>query len=268
MKVNWKKVGIGFAAFLVAFFVIGFFLPKNIYVEHEEHIVAAPKMIFVFIGDFQNWPKWSPWAKKDPNMTVEYSDPSYGVNATQSWKSSSMGEGTLTMTNWNIDNGLSYQMKSGDWPPSTGEMRFSFPNQGAVVKWTMDGPLKSTAPHMRWFGLLMRWFIKRDFRAGLTNLKNLCESSDATTVNGPWHEKAAEAAGAKKTPAAKGAIQQPTRPTTPPHGTKPGSMPTPSTNGKPAPKMPTAPTGLKPAPKMPTPPAAKGTATGKPANSP
>lgn len=197
---NAKKIGIGLAAFVVAFFVIGFLLPKNIYVEHEEHIVAAPKMIFVFVGDFQNWPKWSPWAQKDPAMTVEYSAPSYGVDATQTWSSAKMGKGTAKMTSWSVDNQLSYQMQIEDWPASIGTMTFSFPSQGAIVKWTMEGPLKSTAPHWRWMGLIMRFFIKRDFKEGLANLKKLCEASSAADVNGPWHTEAAkpQSANAKK----------------------------------------------------------------------
>lgn len=209
---NFKKWTIGVVGALVALYLIGFLIPNKYRIVREANIVAAPKMIFAFAGDLSRWKEWTTWAKMDPNMQYDISSPSYGIGATQKWKSEKMGEGSVVITQWAAEDVISYDLNFGDFPQSHASLRMTPQPQGAMVTWTFDGET-GKGSLQRWFGLLMRFFLNRDLSASLENLRKLCESTVAADIKSPWHEagtaqdvkgKHQDAkAGAKKTESAK-----------------------------------------------------------------
>lgn len=195
---NYKKLGIGFAIALVVLYFAGFLIPNKYRIVKEQQIVAAPKMIFAFIGDVARWKEWTTWAKMDQNMQYEVSSPSYGTGAIQSWKSEKMGEGRVVVTQWAAEDVISYDLNFEDFPASRASIRMTPQPQGAMVTWTFDGET-GTGSLARWFGLLMRLFISRDLSASLENLRKLCESSVAAEIKAPWQEPGADQTAKGKT---------------------------------------------------------------------
>ena len=196
---NFKKIAIAFAAALLGLYLIGFLIPNHYRVVREASIVAAPKMVFAFVGDLSRWHEWTTWAKMDPHMQQVVSNPSYGVSANQTWKSEKMGEGHVEVTQWVADDVISYDLHFGDFPPSHASMHMTSLPQGAKVTWTFEGAVGSGSLQ-RWFGVLMRYFIGRDLTQSLENLRKLCESSVASEVKSPWHEQPADLNATSKSP--------------------------------------------------------------------
>lgn len=197
-----KKWAIGIVGALVALYLIGFLIPNKYQIVREAPIVAAPKMIFAFVGDVGRWKEWTTWAKMDPNMQYVISDPSYGTGATQKWKSEKMGEGSVVVTQWSADDFIKYDLNFGDFPQSHATIQMIPEPQGAKIIWTFDGET-GTGSLQRWFGLLMRFFLKKDLSASLENLRKLCESTAAADIKSPWNEPNAGAKKADAKPAAK-----------------------------------------------------------------
>jgi hypothetical protein len=124
----------------------------------------------------------------DPEMQTRVSDPSYGVDATSQWESKKMGKGEVRLTEWKEGEGLAYTMNIEGWNPSTGRLEMRGAAQGATVRWSMDGSTGKN-PLMRYMGLVMKYFVTRDFRQGLARLKKVAESHAASDVQAPWENK-------------------------------------------------------------------------------
>lgn len=72
--------------------------PDDFRVERRLTIVAERERLFALINDFHRWTDWSPWAKLDPNMKVEYSGPTSGTGAGYRWTGNNkVGEGSMTI---------------------------------------------------------------------------------------------------------------------------------------------------------------------------
>ena len=54
---------------LLIFAVVILLQPGTFRVERSIVIAAPPEAVFVQVNDLHNWNAWSPWAKRDPNMT-------------------------------------------------------------------------------------------------------------------------------------------------------------------------------------------------------
>lgn len=188
MSYKLKKVALGFIILILVLIVVGYALPTTYDIEQSEHIIASEKMIFVFIGDISRWREWTTWAQKAPDTQYELSTPSYGVGAWKKWSSEKMGQGLVTITDWNLNKSLSYDLKVAGYEPSQSQIQIqSAPNQGYIIRWTMTGKTSSN-PLMRYFGLITRWMLKKDLQKSLQSLKKLAESSISAEVNGPWHQ--------------------------------------------------------------------------------
>ncbi len=60
---------------------------------------AAPEQIIPYITDLRRWNEWSPWAKLDPHVKIEYSGADTGKDASFSWDGNSkVGKGSMTIT--------------------------------------------------------------------------------------------------------------------------------------------------------------------------
>ncbi len=187
---SFKKISIYFAGILTALFLIGFLIPHDYKVERQATIIASPKMVFAFLGDLARWKEWTTWSKMDPSMEQEITTPSFGVGATQNWKSKKMGAGSAKVTDWIAEQMVGYDLQFEGMPGAHAEISLTIPAQGATVTWTMTGQVGTSSPQ-RWFGLILRFFLGRDLSKSLENLKTLCENSAAADIKAPWNKPAA-----------------------------------------------------------------------------
>ncbi len=170
------KILLGLVIVVVLVAVVGFLLPREVHLERSITVDAQPTEVYQAINDFQNFNKWSPWAKIDPNTTYDYSGPSSGVGAKMSWTSDhpDVGSGSQeiieSVPNQKVTNVLLFD----GFEPSHASLIIEPSGNGSSVTWTFDGDMGNN-PIGRYFGLFMEDMLGPQYEEGLGNLKNMLE---------------------------------------------------------------------------------------------
>lgn len=168
-----KRIGIGLLVLVAILGLGGFLLPRHYHVERSRTIAASTEAIQAQITDLQKWQAWNPWADYDTAMQVTYGNPSAGLGATYRWKST-MGDGSLTLTQISADS-IHQALDFGpDIPPPSSTFYFTPEGGGTKVRWAMRGDLGGN-PFIRWYCLVMDRFIGRDYDKGLEKLAGIVE---------------------------------------------------------------------------------------------
>jgi hypothetical protein len=151
--------------------------PNDFRISRSTRIAADPAAVFVKINDFRAWPDWSPWAKLDPTMHVEYDGPSRGLGAGYAWSGNSkVRHGSMRIIESKSNTKVKIQLEFIKPFRASNQMRFTLapdPN-GTRVSWTMEGDNQLFA---KLTGLFMNMDkrIGRDFERGLASLKEAVE---------------------------------------------------------------------------------------------
>ena len=169
-----KRALIVIVIIVLALLIIGFFLPREVYVERSGFVNADHEIVFDHISDLRKWQLWSPWFEADPDMHIEYFGPEYGTGSGYEWRSDVVGNGKLT-----ISQSIRYARVSADldfMEHGTGSSSFilEVADGGTNVIWTMNTDM-GTNPINRYFGLLMDTMLGKDFEKGLSNLAALLD---------------------------------------------------------------------------------------------
>jgi hypothetical protein len=158
--------------FLSAIFVTT--RPAEYKVERSLVMNAPVSDVFQRVVIFRKWNSWSPWARIDPAMKVEYSGPKGGVGSTYSWKGNDkVGEGRMTMTGALKDQLIEIDLKFIKPWEQTSKIRFTFQPEGpgTRVTWSMIGERDFIG---KLFGLFMDMdkMVGPDFEKGLQALRD------------------------------------------------------------------------------------------------
>lgn len=165
-----KKLLLGLVALLVLLAAGAYLLPREHTVVVTAPVPAPPEVVFPLIETPAEWPKWSPWNKRDPDMQITYAGPPRGEGATWSWKSASEGDGSMTITQAVPSVIVGYQLSiAGMGPPSDGTFTIAAAPAGSVVEWKMRVDMGNN-PIGRWIGLMMPTWLRKDFTEGLDAL--------------------------------------------------------------------------------------------------
>ena len=116
--------------------------PDTFHAERSAELGAPPDKVFALIDDLQQWPRWSPWEKLDPNMQKTYEGPSAGVGASYSWKGNSdVGAGRLTIVESKPAELVRVKLEFFEPFAGTSEARFDLApsGSGTKVRWSTDG---------------------------------------------------------------------------------------------------------------------------------
>lgn len=142
-------------------------------------VVNAPvESVYAEVVAFPKWSRWSPWAKLDPNMKVEYSGPEGAVGSVYHWKGNDkVGEGRMTVTGAKKDGLVQIKLEFLKPWEQTSETTFTFAPDGvgrSRVTWAMTGQHDWVG---KLFALLMDMdkMVGGDFEKGLANLKKVTE---------------------------------------------------------------------------------------------
>lgn len=171
-----KKVLLGFVALLLVLSATAYLRPRYVTVKHTAQILAPPEVVFPILSTPMEWPKWSPWNARDPEMQVSFSGPPTGVGATWSWTSASQGDGSMTFTLSIPSVKAEYELSLvGMGPPSKGDFLIAPNAEGCVVAWTQRTDM-GNSPIGRWMGLLLSRWLRRDFEEGLARLSDYAQT--------------------------------------------------------------------------------------------
>lgn len=191
-KIN--KVLLVIVAILALAVLIGVFMPSQISIERSIVIEAPIEMIYDQANNLHNWEKWSPWHKIDPNMGLSYKNGGIGEGASYTWTSdhSSVGNGTLTISETKAFEYIKTVMDFGEKGSGTADFIFAQADNGIKVTWNMHSELGSN-PVMKLFGPLMKKSISDAYDRGLADIKTQCEYLKTTDwfyvklkTKGPW----------------------------------------------------------------------------------
>lgn len=170
-----RKIALGIVGLLVLLVVVGFLLPRNVSFARSVEIAAPADSLYVLVSTPKQWPRWSVWNQRDPNMALTFAGAESGQGATWSWKSKSEGNGAMTFTASEPGKRVAYELRfEGMGEPSTGDLVLEPTASGTRVTWSMQADMGGS-PVGRWMGVVLERLVGPDFEGGLANLKRLAE---------------------------------------------------------------------------------------------
>ena len=87
------------AVVIAAILIFAATKPDVFRIQRSATIAAPADKIFPHLVDFQRWPSWSPYEKKDPAMKRTFSGPATGPGAIYAWDGDkNVGKGRIEVT--------------------------------------------------------------------------------------------------------------------------------------------------------------------------
>ena len=152
--------------------------PDTFQVQRVIAIEAAPERIYPLIADFKAWGAWSPWEKKDPDMTRSFSGAESGLGAGYAWSGNkAIGAGSMAIVEAQAPSRIGLDLDFIRPFKAHNHVLFALQPQGrgTQVSWTMTGPVPFPAKIMHVF-INMDRMVGRDFESGLKSLKARAEA--------------------------------------------------------------------------------------------
>jgi hypothetical protein len=169
-----KMVSMVLGGVLVLYVLTCFMGPRNIGAEATREMAISAADAYEQVVELRNWSNWSPWHAQDPDMKLQFGEPSAGVGAWYSWESATMGNGKLEIMEAVPGREIRSQIQFTDWEGySIDHWQFEDRGDGrSVVSWGMksDSDLPFIMRGMMW---LMRFeqAIQNDYETGLESLE-------------------------------------------------------------------------------------------------
>ena len=150
--------------------------PDAFRVQRSTSIKAPPDRIFPLIVDYRNWPQWSPYEGRDPDMKRIFSGAPSGKGAKYVWEGNkNVGSGAMEIIDTTPNKVL---IKLDFMKPfeahNIAEFTLEPGGNSTTVTWAMYGPSPYIAKLMHVFFSMDR-MLGKDFEAGLANLKAIAE---------------------------------------------------------------------------------------------
>lgn len=167
---------IGLVVLIFALAAGAYLLPRNVIVERQITIDAAPEDVFEHISSLQAFTEWSPWQDRDPNMVMDFSGPESGVGNVMVWQSDvrEVGNGRQEITALTQNQEVRTVLDFGDMGTAEAWWQLADANGATTITWGLDADMGNN-PMGRWMGLMMDGLVGADYDAGLLNLKTLVE---------------------------------------------------------------------------------------------
>jgi hypothetical protein len=207
-------------------------------------VINAPEgAVFPYVVNLHKFNDWSPWAARDPQLSVKYSGPESGKGAHTEWVSAKkeIGAGLMEITEADPNRHAELVVNLNDLEGTT-FYDIAPAGSGSKVTWGF-GYNAGTSPLGRWKGLMLDRLIGGEFQSGLVKLKERVEADRAPTT--PPAAPPPPVGTAPDAPAAPGAAagseaQSTVVPeSTVPQSTSSAPAPTPAPEPAPAPAKPT-----------------------------
>ena len=162
--------------FIIAAGLGGLMLPDTRHIERQINIEASAEDIFPYLNNLQQFNKWSPWAKIDPQTRYIFDGPEAGVGAKMSWTSpdKTVGKGSQEIVESEMNSSVKTLLKFGKNDLSMATFKLTESSASTTVVWSFDINLSNTIS--RYFGLMMESWVGHSYEQGLTELKAVIEA--------------------------------------------------------------------------------------------
>lgn len=184
-------------AVIVVAVAVAYVLPREISVARTTDVGAPPAMVFPMVSDLRKFQDWSPWADRDPNVSITYTGPTEGVGQTMNWQSDhpEVGSGSMEVTEIEPDSRVDTKIDFDDQGTATSWIEVAPDGDGSRVTWGFRTDLGYN-PIARYFGMSVEDAVAKDYEAGLAKLKELAEAEMAAAAEA--ERQAEEAARAEE----------------------------------------------------------------------
>lgn len=173
-----KKIGLGVLAVLVlaigGVLIAAAMQPDVMRVERERKIAASADEIHPQLTDLRRWVEWNPWAERDPNMKITFSEQPSGQGAWYEWDGNDdVGKGKMTIAEVS-PTAVRYRLEFIEPFASEADVELTLePKNGrTTVLWTMQSDNDFMG---KIFGVFMDMesMVGKDFEKGLANLEGV-----------------------------------------------------------------------------------------------
>jgi uncharacterized protein YndB with AHSA1/START domain len=151
--------------------------PDSFRVQRSTAIQAPADKIFPLINDYRNWPQWSPYENRDPDMKRIYSGAPSGKGAKYAWEGNkNVGTGEMEIIDTAPPRKLLIKLDFMSPFEAHNVAEFTLEPQGdsTNVTWAMQGPVPLIGKLMH-LVMDMDKMVGNDFAAGLDKMKAAAE---------------------------------------------------------------------------------------------
>jgi len=151
--------------------------PDTFTVKRSASIKAPPEKIFPLINDYRNWPQWSPYETRDPQMKRTFSGAAEGKGAKYACEGNrNVGSGNMEIIDTVPPNKVIIKLDFIAPFEAHNVAEFTLAPQGQEtnVTWEMRGPVPFMAKIMHVI-MDMDKMIGTDFATGLAGMKTAAE---------------------------------------------------------------------------------------------
>ncbi|MGE3528475.1 MAG: SRPBCC family protein [Methyloceanibacter sp.] len=176
------RLVLGTAALAGIFAAVALGLPSHVTVSRSVVINAPESAIFPYLNNLHQFPDWSPFSARDPQLAVSYGGPESGQGARVTWSSKkpAIGAGSMeiseTQPSRHIDLVVNYNGLDG-----TSSYDIAPSGAGSKVTWTF-GYESGSNPLKRWKALMLDGLVGAEYRIGLDRLREKIESDRRPTM--------------------------------------------------------------------------------------
>jgi uncharacterized protein YndB with AHSA1/START domain len=153
--------------------------PNTFRIARSAVIDAPPERIYPLINDLQEWPRWSPWSRLDPQQNVTYEGSPLGAGAIMAWSGNkNVGVGKMKIVESSQNERIRLKLQFIKPMKAINDVQFDLKpisETRTEVLWTMSGRNEFMAKAMHAFMNVDR-MVGGQFEQGLANLKALVEA--------------------------------------------------------------------------------------------
>lgn len=197
-----KIIGIAILSLLLVAVIAVSVMSPSAHMERSIIVNAPPAAVFQQLASFENFNKWSPWTKMDPQAKQVIEGPEVGVGAKMSWDGPETGKGSQWTVeyeeNKRVKNAMAFDGMDGQ---IFAEFVLEEVPEGTKVIWSYDSDVSKTgygnASMTKFFNaFVLESMLGKQYEEGLASLKQIVESAPAPepepTEEVPVTEEAAD----------------------------------------------------------------------------
>jgi len=174
-----QKLMYAISGFIILLIIVGLALPQHALVHSSVRVDAHPATIFALINDFHRISLWSPWINSDPNARIVFSGPKRGVDAAITWDGTIIGTGAQIITASQPYKYVATTINPGESSEARSWFELETMDDTTIITWSFETDYGYNLVG-RYFALILKGVVKRDYDEGLANLKDLAESLPGT----------------------------------------------------------------------------------------
>lgn len=177
-----KIIGIAILSLIAIALIAVSVMSPVAHMERSIVVNAPPAAVFQQLASFENFNKWSPWAKMDPEVKHTLEGPAMGVGAKMSWDGPETGKGSQTTVefeeNKRVKNAMAFEGMQGE---IFAEFVLEEVPEGTKVTWKYDSNVSGTgfgnASMTKFFNaFVLDGMMGDQFTQGLEDMKKIVES--------------------------------------------------------------------------------------------